>query len=78
MKQQRGAAKLEEKAQSEKHYLHLHNTLYRVVCHLRESAIGVECRRAALITPCIEAKLWEMGFIGCHGPQASLNLFICK
>lgn len=78
MKQQQGATKSVEKAQSEKHYLHLHNTLYRVVCHLWESAIGVECRRAALITPCIEAKLWEMGVIGCHRPQASLNVLFAN
>ena len=61
-----------EKSEREKHYPQLHNALDRVLHHLRESGIGVERKRAALITADIEAKLWEMGAIV---PQALLNVF---
>ena len=76
MKQQQGPASVVnfvEKSEREKHYPQLHNALDRVLRHLRESGIGIERKRAALITPDIEAKLWETGVIGCHSPQALLN-----
>ena len=40
---------------------------------MRENGIGVEHKRAAIITTDVESKLWEAGVIGCHSPQALLH-----
>ena len=59
MKQQQGVinvVNVVEKSEREKHYPQLHN-VDRILRHFRESGIGLERKRAALITPDIEAKL---------------------
>ena len=76
MKQFQGAQNVTnfvDKTEREKHFPQLHNALDRVLRQLRQSGIGVECRRAALITDDIESKLWETGVIGIHSPQALLH-----
>ena len=76
MKQFQGAQNVTnfvDKTEREKHFPQLHNALDRVLRQLRQSGIGVECRRAALITDDIESKLWETGVTGIHSPQALLH-----
>ena len=52
---------------------HLHIALDRILRLSWENGIGVERKRAAIITRDIESKLWEAGVIGCHSPQALLH-----
>ena len=59
----------------EKHYPQLHFALDRQLRQLRELRIGVECKRAEIITPAIEDQLWEEGVMGVYSPQALLNVF---
>ena len=76
MKQQQGASNVVnfvDRAERKKHFPLLHNSLDRVLRQLRHDGIGVERKRAALITPDIESKLWESGVIGCYSPQALLH-----
>ena len=62
-----------DKSAQEKYFPLLHNALDRTLRELRENGIGVERKRASLITPDIENKLWNVGIIGTHSPQALLN-----
>ena len=50
-----------------------HNALDLVLGTLRSNGIGIEHRRAQVITQDIEEKLWERGVIGFHSPQSLLN-----
>ena len=59
-----------EKSTREKYY---HNALDRMLRALRENGIGLERKRAQVITRDIEAKLWETGVLGLHSPQSLLN-----
>ena len=76
MKNTRGASNVisfVDKAEREKNYPFLHNALDRILRQLRECGIGVERKRASIITPDSECKLWKAGVIGCHSPQALLH-----
>lgn len=57
----------------EKFYPQLHNALDRQLRFLRNNGIGIERKRAQIITHDIEEKLWEEGVIGVCSPQALLN-----
>ena len=56
-----------DKAEQEKHYPFLHNPLDRILRQLREHGIDIERKRASIITPDIDCKLWEVGAIGYNG-----------
>ena len=63
-----------DKSAQEKYFPLLHNALDRILWELHENGIGVERKRASLIAPNIENKLWNVGIIGTHSPQALLNV----
>lgn len=76
MKQNLGAVNVVsfiEKATREKYFPCYHNALDRMLRVLRENGIGIERKRAQVITQDIEAKLWESGVLGLHSPQSLLN-----
>ena len=62
-----------DKSSREKNYPLLQNALDRHLRMLRVNGIGIERKRAAVITTDQEAKLWEQGIIGFGTPQALLN-----
>ena len=49
------------------------NALDRQLRFLRESGVGVERKRASIITSEDEEKLWTTGVLGTHNPTALLN-----
>ena len=76
MKKNIGAANLVsfvEKSSREKSYPKLHNAMDWQLRMLRNNRIGVERKRAQIITADIEVQLWAKGILGCHSPQALLN-----
>ena len=62
-----------DKVEREKNYPCLPNALDRILRLLWENGIGVERKRAAIIMPDMESRVWETGVIGCHTPQALLQ-----
>ena len=72
-----------EKATREKYFPCYHNALDCMLRaygkmelyakSIRENGIGIERKRAQVITQDIEAKLWESGILGLHSPQSLLN-----
>ena len=80
MKQQLGPVNVPnfiDKSEQETNYSCLNNALDRILWMLRQNGIGVERKRAAVITQDIESKHWETGVIGCYSPQALLNAVFC-
>ena len=76
MKENQGAAQVTtflNETLREKLYPQLHNAFDRQLRLLRDIGIGVERKRAQVITPAIEEMLWEKGVIGVHSAQALLN-----
>ena len=60
-----------EKVTQEKYF---HNALHRTLRSSRQKGIGVERKRAHIITQEIENKLWDMGVLGfSSSPQYLLN-----
>ena len=76
MKQHQGAANVVsfiDKGSREKYFPRYHNALDHMLRALRCNGIGIERRRAQVITQDIETKLWETGVLGFHSPQSLLN-----
>lgn len=76
MKEQQGAVNVVsfmEKASREKVYPQLNNAFDRQLRMLRSSGIGIERKRAQVITPDIRQQMWRMGVLGYHSPEALLN-----
>ena len=57
----------------EKYYPQLNNALDRQLRFLCQNGIGIERKRAEIITLSTEEKLWEEGIIGISSPQMLLN-----
>ena len=76
VKEQQGAVNVVsfmEKPSREKFYPQLNNAFDRQLRMLRSSGIGIERKRAQVITPEIQQQMWRMGVLGFHSPQALLN-----
>ena len=76
MKEQQGAINVVsfmEKPSREKFYPQLNNAFDMQLRMLRSSGIGIERKRAQVITPDIQQQLWRMGVLGFHSPEALLN-----
>ena len=76
MKQHQGSANVVsfiEKSTQEKYFPQYHNALDHVLRLLCDNGIGIERKRAQVLTQDIEMKLWETGVLGIHSPQSLLN-----
>ena len=57
-----------EKASQERYYPQLTSALDRQLRALRSNGIGLERKKAELITPYMEDVLWSSGVLGSHSP----------
>ena len=76
MKPLQGAANVQrsvEKSSRKNNFPCLHNALDHILRLLQQKGIGVEHKRAELITQDTETQLWEKGVLGYSNPQSLFN-----